>query len=213
MNFIYYLKINKKTILHGLKITGLIFSVISIIILLLTEDLSNFWYATKMFTVAILIGNAFGVFIIFLGAINGYTDALSFFKFYDYTSDEFKEYFGIVLKANLNSYNTGFARFFVDGTKKNTRLRFNYDNAKRQVLLTLLLDYRTMDEEAFYYNQESIKKYNTQSIILSRWGLQKAINLKAWRKMNLGDVDRIFYELNEICRVEKLPVIKSTLNG
>ena len=96
MNFIDYLRINKKTIIHGLRITGLIFSVVSIIILLLTEDLSNFWYAAKMYIVALLIGNAFGVFIILLGAINGYTDALSFFKFYDYTSDEFKEYFGIV---------------------------------------------------------------------------------------------------------------------
>jgi len=204
MTFIKYLKLNKDTIYFGLKITGLIFSIFTLIILFLKEDLSNTFYAIKMMIVCIIIGNLFGVFIIFLAAVAGYTEAKPFLKFYNQTSDEFKNHFGIVLTTELYDKRLEFSRFVIEGTKNNTLLRFDFDHRQNSVLLTLRLDYSQASEEAFYDAQKKIKKYKKQSVRLTGWGLQKAIKLKEWRKMNIDDIDEIFKELYDIAINEKI---------
>ena len=218
VTFREYLKASKDATVNGLKITGAIFTVIMVIILLLTEwgNLNSIAVVVKWLAICILLGYALGLFIMFLAVVSEYTRFKSTIRFFNSISESIKKHYGLYMgDARTSKYdfpkpeivnhipNSPIVQFRIVG---NEAVRHR-DREKKGIGIIL---YALLGENADFHRKkfDFDRKYKKQDISLTKWGLKKTVSIKEWNTMREKDINVYLRELHEIADNEEMNIVK-----
>lgn len=104
MNFIDYFKVTIPTTKYCLKITGIIFTSIGVILWGITETTygsESILDAIKIFIICFIFGNALGVFIALLAVIDGFRNQKKIILLYKTIPNDLKEKYTLDLSIHI----------------------------------------------------------------------------------------------------------------
>lgn len=191
-----YFNRTRPTILYCIKICGLIFTVIAVIISIAISFKSG---ETEnpifIFLTCFVFGNLLGIFIAGLAFYSGFLNAKKVFKIYNSIPSDLRSNLGLYLRKIFEDNRYHFLEFEILGSKKNSPLRLSANIQQKEVWLTVpitVLNY-DIDKQINIIN----KQYKKQKIFMTAFGLVKAYNFKKWASMDkneiLADIEYLYF--------------------
>lgn len=206
MTFKEYWHLNRLTIRHGFKISGVIFT--SVIFLFIVGAFFTKGYEIhpiKTFLLCFVPGNLFGAFIIFLAAGAGHRGAKKILSFYGTIPAGTKEKYGLEVVNIPENPLYNFMRFIIvskssenENIEEKENPQFLFDRMDdKSVRIMLPLDVSEVNN-FFKYSRDLEKKYPKQQISLNGYGIVKTISPKIWKVITDEDIDGITVQLIDI---------------
>lgn len=207
ITFCDYFKITRPTTSYRVKIVGVIFTVITVIIVALNPEnysSNSILEPIKMFVICFLLGNGFGLFIFSLAITEGYKQVKSTIRFYNSIPENIKMKYGIHLQPITRDKRYDYLNLQIMNRISNN-LVVRFEKSKNEVFIFL---YAVFNENINFQKKvlELNKKHKKLYISLTGWGLKKTIHEKEWDNINDEKLEYCIEELCKIAHDEKMNV-------
>jgi hypothetical protein len=218
ITFREYYKASKDAITNGLKIFGIVFSVVAVIIWIIFEwgNVYNLTETVKWFVICVLFGNGLGLVLVLIGLFGSYYDAKSTIRFFNRIPNSIKEHYALFMgDARTNTYD--FPQFEIlnhipdSPVVQFRKLGKAVDRSRKyeKEMVGIILYAQLGENIDFNRKQLDLdRKYKEQHITLTGWGLKKTVSKKEWNTMREKDINVYLRELHEIADNEEMTVIK-----
>jgi hypothetical protein len=214
LTFWEYFKLTKFTTITFLKITGIIFSTICVILLILTEYEDVFILSDSIVTpikwliICILCGNGFGLFICIMAVTSSYRDVKSTYLLFFSIPQEIKEKFDITITFEKNNPKYNYPKFIICSYKPNTPILIFRRIPQKEIQIIIL---NQIDNNINFpkYMLSIDKKYKKQQIFLTGSGLSTIIKWKKWKKLAPSEIENYINELIITSEKEGLEIVKN----
>ena len=207
VTFREYLKASKDAMLNGLKVFGVIFSVIAVILLILTEwgNINSITEIAKYFVFCVLFGNGLGLLLVFIGVAGEYARFKSTIRFFNSIPESIKKRYELIM-GNARGSKYDFPKLeIINYTPNSPIVQFRKLDKEVHIILYICFgDKVNSHREKLDFDQ----KYKEQHISLTGWGLMKTIDVKEWNVINESVVNVYLRELHEVANNEKMNIIK-----
>ncbi len=207
MNFKEYYSLTKKTTINCLNISGIIFTIIFIVLYIAIGIKTNsFNYSIGVFLLCILLGYGLGFFIWILAIAHAFSQVKMTCKFYDSIPIGVKESLALELVDKIQNSKLYFLQFNILSTKPGCLYLFNRDN--KYVWITIINNLNMVNNLQRRV-AEINRKHRDEQILLSGLGLSKYIQRKKWNSIREEDVNLILERLENISNDENLIIVKN----
>jgi hypothetical protein len=201
-----YFEMTRITTNCCIKISGIIFTSIFVIIFVLTEmryATNSILEPVKWFIICVLLGNGFGLFILFLAITSGYKQVKSTVRFYNSIPENIKIKYGIQLQPVFRDERYNYLNYqILNGIPNSPLVRFAKSGNKVFIFLDSYFE-ETVNFQAKIL--ELNKKYKRKHISLTGYGLKKTIRKKDWNHIN-DNTENHIRELFDIAHGEKMNI-------
>jgi|GEM_PF-539525 len=187
-----YYKLTKSATTNCLKISGLIFTTISVIIWGLTEGISvsgSIIIFIKTFILCFLTGNTLGLFITGLAFAEGYLQVKNTIQVYNSIPFEIRDKYDLkIFVLPLNpKYN--YLKMRIYSRKPKTPVII-IDKLSGPARVQLILAIGSQNKNFPQLRIEIDKRYRKERINLIGWGLCKTINWKNFKRLSPEEIDK-----------------------
>lgn len=211
MTFKEYYKRNKFTTENCLKICGLIFTSIYVVIAIISGFKSqSFLESLKMFLILFFLGNGLGIFIFLLAILTSYKQTNSIEKLYASIPEIIKDKYGFLISVKNQNPRYNFMQFEILSTKTEIPILIGYFKGKKEIKVSIVNNLiGIVNFQKLMLDIQ--KKYRKNRIILNGHGFSKLIKFKDWKKINESIFDQVFNELIEISKQENIETFKRNI--
>ena len=218
LTFREYFRASRDAIINGLKIWGVVFTVIMVIIMVIAEwgNFTSITEVTKWLVICFLCGFGLGLFCVSLGVHSEYSRTKATIRFFNSIPQSIKEHYGLYIgdsRTHKHDFpqieivnhipNSPIVQFRIVG---NEAVRHR-DREEKGIGIILYIHF---DENVNFQRKkfDFDRKYKKQHISLTRWGLRKFVSTKEWNTMSEKDINIYLRELLEIAENEEMNIIK-----
>lgn len=210
MNFKSYYRLTKETTNTSFKISGVVFTGIYAVIAIITGYKSESVVdAFALFGLCFLLGNGLGLLIWIFAITTSYRQVRIATKFYESIPEKTREKFKLILVAKPLNPKYNFLEFEIINTGIEYVFVLNTD--KNFVFVTIYSKMGTIEN----FQKRSLeiqRKYKSDNIVLTGWGLRKILKDSEWRTLTCDNIDTIIDRLIEVSRIETFIIIRRVLN-
>ena len=197
ITFKEYRKQTKMTSKFLLKVCGVIFSVCFCVIYLLTDSLSDPLLKNILYyTICILMGNLFAVFIWILAIYSSFKINKRSYKIIENLPKDIIDSYKISLMVEKANDRNNYPVCRVIGQKDNFMFLLWSNNS--QMFFTLLSNPGSI----WMMKNKLDRKYRKEHIQLTGYGFEEVSRLKNWRNISKADFDKRLQRLVEITHAE-----------
>jgi hypothetical protein len=214
LTFKEYFQQTKFTTTHCLKITGIIFTIICMIFLILSDYKNIFTFSDsvvtplKWYIICIALGNCFGLFICFLALTSAYKSVKSTYSLFHSIPQEIKEKFDIGMTFEQENPKYNYLKIQIVSNKPGTPMFIFRYLPQKEIQITIV---NQIDDDINFpkYQLDIDKKYKKQQISLTGWGLSTTIKLKKWKQLTQSEIEDYINELIITSEKEGMVIIKN----
>jgi len=200
MKFKEYYKTTKDTTNSCIKICGVIFTSIYVIIAIGTGYKNqSIIDSLEIFVLCFVLGNAFGLFIWLLAITASYSQTKNTIRNFNSIPENIQKEFGFKLFVKPQNPKYNYMELDIICVDKENPISLDFE--KKFVSITLRTDLRNVDNFQKRF-MEIGKKYKKQRISLTGFGLRKSIKRKDWNEITQSGVYNIIDNLKEVSKDE-----------
>jgi hypothetical protein len=213
LTFWEYFKLTKFTTITFLKITGIIFTTICVIILTLTEYKEMFVFSDsivtplKWYIICIALGNGLGLFISILALTSAYKSAKSAHLLFLSIPHEIKEKFDIGMSFEKENPQYNYLRIQIISSKSDTPIFIFRCLPQKEMQIIIVNQIENINFQKYQFDID--EKYGQQQILLTEWGLSIIMKLKKWKTLTQSEMEDYINELIITSEKEGLGIIKN----
>lgn len=203
MKFREYLRYNSNVIIHSLKLTGVIFTMLILIFVLPTKAFANSQLRLPLiFIISVFCGNFVSFLICCLKLNSTFQKTRRNYKLFNTISLEVIEKYKLKVKPKTDVKENKFLEVQIVGKIDQTTFLMELSENK-EVWITII----NKLDNILNFPKRRIDvdiKYRKQKITLTGWGLRRLINIKIWNKLNEEEIDKEIRQLFKISDDENI---------
>lgn len=211
MNFKSYYRLTKETTNNCFKICGVVFTgVYAVVAIISGYQNKSIVDAFALFALCFLLGNALGLLIWILAITTSFKQVRKTIKFYEAIPEKTREKYRLVYVAQPLNPKYNFLQWDIVNTGVDHIFNLKFD--KNFVFITIYSDL-TMIDNFQKRSLEIQRKYKTDNIVLTGWGLRKVLKSSEWRIITCDNIDTIIEQLLELSSSEGFRILRRVVNN
>lgn len=210
MNFKSYYRLTKETTNNCFKLCGVVFTGIYAVIAIISGYQNNSIVdAFALFALCFLLGNALGLLIWILAVTTSFRQVRMTIKFLESIPDKTRERYKLVYVSQPLNPKYNFLQLDIVNTGAEYIFNLKFD--KNYVFITIYSDMRKIEN----FQKRSLeiqRKFKSDNIVLTGWGLRKVLKTSEWRILTCDNIDTIIERLLELSNSESFTISQRVVN-